>query len=131
MIGGSKPETADWKLDLLVREWTDPRDGKKEAFFRNLAGVVHDAASWPWKGQVGRWLGNRWTEWQVLVIFGALDNYPAILGGRWKDLEWVIVHVLCLILGVLGRLVGLRGEYDEYTPLELRGGEGNVRRKSQ
>lgn len=29
--------------ELVVREWTDPKDGQKESFFRNLNGLILDA----------------------------------------------------------------------------------------
>jgi len=117
---GDARETEEWKVDLLVREWTDPKDGQKEVFFRNMAGIVFDSDSWPWKGQAGKVIGSWWTEWQLWVVFGTLDNYPAILGGKWKYIEWVIVHVLTLVVGIIGSFVGLRSKYEEYTPLELR-----------
>lgn len=113
VLGNSQPDIEEWSIDLLVREWTDPKDGKKEVFFRNLAGIIEDFTS-------RSWIGHWWTEWQLWVVFGALDNYPAVLGGRWRGVEWVLVHLLCLVLGVLGKAVGLKGEYSEYTPRALR-----------
>lgn len=123
--GDSQPDTEEWKDVLLVREWSDPKDGQKEVFFRNLAGIVFDSPSGPWKSQVHKMLGNWWMEWQLWVVFGSLDNYPAIFGGKWKSIEFVAVHILCMVLRFLGTAVGLRGEYDEYTPSEFRGGNMN------
>ena len=111
-------EEFEWEKDLLVREWTSPRDGQKEIFFRNLAGVIHDSAKWPF----GEWSKGWWIELQLWVIFGAQDNYPAIFRGKWKVFEWSVVHALCWITAALGKVVGLRGSYEEYTPAQLRDG---------
>lgn len=105
-----------WNQDLLVREWTDPQDGQKEVFFRNLAGVVSEPKpTWVWG-----WLWGWWIELQVWIVGGELDNYSAIIGGRWRWVEWVVVHAVCVAARVLGGVLGLRGVYGEYTPIELR-----------
>jgi hypothetical protein len=43
-----------------------------------------------------------------------------VFGGRERRLEWIAVHAICWFVVIFGRVVGLKGSYDEYTPLELR-----------
>jgi hypothetical protein len=117
------PGEGEWDLDLVVQEWTSPLDGQKEIFFRNLAGVISEPKpAWVWG-----WVWGLWIELQIWVVGGELDNYPAVFGGRWGKgtlaLEWVIVRAMCLGAGILGGMVGLRGVYEEYTPVELRNGK--------
>jgi hypothetical protein len=128
-VGEGKGDDAEWERDLLVREFSEPRDGEKEVFFRNLAGVVNESK--PEYLQNGNWLllciWGWWVEWQVWFVGAEGDNFPAVLGGWGGRLEWVAVHVICWFVVILGRVVGLEGRYDEYTPVELR--RGNVSRK--
>jgi hypothetical protein len=120
--GDLKVENGEWEKVLLVREWTEPKDGEKEVFFRNLAGVVMEPkpvvsenASW-----LLRWLWGWWIEWQVWIVGAEGDNFTAVLGGKGGWVEWVVVHAICLLVVALGKTVGLKGRYDEYTPVELR-----------
>jgi hypothetical protein len=113
---GGKITDEDWEAEARGQEWTSPQDGRKEAFFRNLAGVVGEKRK-----------GGIWTVWEnvlvlmgVLVVFREFDNWPAFLGGRWRILEWILSHTVLWVVGVLGGLLGLKGEYEEYTPVELR-----------
>lgn len=48
--GVVRPEVGEWDLELRVREWTEPNDGEKEVFFRNLAGVVSEPRPGCWNG---------------------------------------------------------------------------------
>ncbi|KAH8669655.1 hypothetical protein BGZ60DRAFT_408005 [Tricladium varicosporioides] len=59
------------KDELVVKEWTDPEDGEKEIFFRNLNSAILDATS------NGLRKPNEWMlTWQLFTIFWQLDNFP-------------------------------------------------------
>jgi hypothetical protein len=115
---------------LVVKEWTDPADGQKEVFFRNLSSVIQDWVSA--EGPKREW----WLEWQLFVVFWGLDNWPVILrfGGIpiiGSLLEWVITHVVMGLAVLVGRVIGLRSIYEEYTPRRLseKRREGTAKRK--
>lgn len=111
--------------ELVVREWTDPADGKKEVFFRNLSSVIADEVK-AGNGRPREWL----LTWKLWVVFWGLDNWPVLfdveslpvvgrvvegLGvGRW--VEWMVTHVVLGAAVVVGRVPGLRSVYGEYTP---------------
>jgi uncharacterized RmlC-like cupin family protein len=74
--------------NLVVREWADPKDGQKEAFFRGLNGMLLDAAA----GRTPYVTGGRWDDWMLEVdlwnLFWRLDNWPVVLeGAAWPG--WV------------------------------------------
>ncbi|KAJ9621378.1 uncharacterized protein PV06_04810 [Exophiala oligosperma] len=113
--------------DLVVREWTVPEDGQKEAFFRMLNSFLTEdepeslyevpvpvprmARNW-----IERWIINV----QLNCIFWACDNWPLLVGndGRPGMVSWAATH---LVLGgsvALGYLLGLRGRYSEYVGKE-------------
>lgn len=119
-------EDSEWAKDLLVQEWTEPRDDEKEIFFRNLAGVVNEPVPQrlkTWAGEViAGWIWGFWVMVQVFLIFGVWDNYPAIFGGKWGGVERKAVRGLCWGAGLLGGLVGYKGVSKEYMPVGL--GEG-------
>jgi len=112
--------------ELVVKEWTDPADGEKEVFFRNLSSVILDCTK---DGPPTEW----WLTWQLFVVFWGLDNYPVFLGFGWLPLfgnilEGFITHAVLFVAGLLGKLVGLRSAYEEYTPTKSFKGaikEGN------
>ena len=122
---GGKIERSVWEQEVRGEEWTGPADGRKEAFFRNLAGVVGEEKAGGW------WV---WEEALVTVgVFAVMrrfDNWPAFFGngstgrvrrmrgGRW--LEWLVSHVVLAVVSWIGMVMGIRGEYEEYTPKELR-----------
>lgn len=111
-------------VDLVVEEWTDPADGEKEQFFRNISSVVLDNTktgppSEPWLGL------------QLFVIFAGLDNYPVFYSGPAclsvfsSSIEWAVTHLVLRLSAIIGSLMGLRAIYPEYTPLQvLRTKEG-------
>jgi hypothetical protein len=115
---GGKIPRSDWEAEVKGEEWTSPADGRKEAFFRNLSGAINDSK----KGRKG--IGKIWEELLVLMsVFAVMrefDNWPAFLGGRWRGVEWVVSHALLWVVSWMGMLVGVRGEYEEYTPKQLR-----------
>ncbi|KAE9381242.1 hypothetical protein N431DRAFT_424829 [Stipitochalara longipes BDJ] len=103
--------------DLVVKEWTDPADGQKEVFFRNLSSVILDCTK---DGPPKEW----WLTWQLFVVFWGLDNYPVFLKMAWVPLigsllEWALTHVLLVAAVFAGKIIGLRSVYGEYTPSTL------------
>ncbi|KAK3064985.1 hypothetical protein LTS18_014871 [Coniosporium uncinatum] len=96
-------------VGLLVREWTDPADGQKQLYFRNVMGLIEDRA-----GET--LLSNVWTLWQLFVVFSGNDNFPlllpvpAILGPLKPIVERNFTYTLLRILALLGSLVGLRSQ---------------------
>ncbi|KAB8205514.1 hypothetical protein BDV34DRAFT_100097 [Aspergillus parasiticus] len=97
--------------DLIVQEWTDPADGLKEVFFRNLNSVILERSGKGWFGSVVLML-------QLWTIFHKLDNWPVILDGPFY-VRWLLTHVVVGFGVRFGTLCGLRAVYDEYTPSEL------------
>lgn len=107
---------------VVVREWTEPRDGGKEVFFRNLNGLVLDfgKARAEDRSGVGRW----WEEWmlgnELRCLFWRCGNWPVLLrqDSWWSD--WMQRVVTKMVLGssvVLGMVLGRRGVYPEYCRL--------------
>ena len=120
------------EADLVVEEWTDPRDGEKEILFRNIFSTVGESQ---WKE--GWWGG--WLMWlQIMLVMWELDNFVVLcdLGGGggdgrgWKRVvETVATYAVMGSAAVVGRVVGLRAVREEYTPRGLfeaweRGKEG-------
>lgn len=100
---------------LIVKEWTAPADGEKEVFFRNLSSIIQEWSSS--EGPKREW----WLTLQLYVLFREMDNWPVILSSRCIPLfknafEWVITHVILFLASLLGSLMGLHGQYVEYTP---------------
>ncbi|KAI0140009.1 hypothetical protein F4776DRAFT_571439 [Hypoxylon sp. NC0597] len=91
---------------LVVREWTEPRDGVKEVFFRNLNGLILDVAG-------GSRSGGALLELELWNLFWRADNYPVILGSGW--LGGVATKVVMGAAVVLGWVVGCKGVYEEYS----------------
>jgi len=99
---------------LVVKEWTDPADGQKEVFFRNLSSVILDCTK---DGPPKEW----WLSWQLFVVFWGLDNYPVFLKVAGVPLigsllEWALTHLILVAAVLAGKIVGLRSVYAEYTP---------------
>lgn len=87
-VGAEGAEEGGEEEDLVVREWTDPKDGQKEAFFRGLNTIILDAVAGrpPYGG------GARWSAWMVEIdlwnLFWRLDNWPVVLdGAAWPG--WI------------------------------------------
>jgi hypothetical protein len=105
--------------DLVVEEWTDPADGEKERFFRNLFSAIGDLTASP--PAVGPPLGLQqfmplgwWISLQVMVISASFDNYPVLF---WEGTGGELLSKACLLcLALVGRVLGLKAEYVEYTP---------------
>jgi quercetin dioxygenase-like cupin family protein len=100
--------------ELIVKEWTDPEDGEKEVFFRNLSSVIEDATR---NGKPNEWSLTP----QLFVIFRALDNFPVLVDLGYvpvvgKGLEWAITHFVLGYALLLGLVLGWKSVYPEYTP---------------
>ncbi|KAI1320660.1 hypothetical protein F5Y16DRAFT_389706 [Xylariaceae sp. FL0255] len=96
---------------LEVREWTDPRDGGKEVFFRNLNGLILDAI----RDGEGSWR-MRTLELELNVLFMKQDNWPAFLDTSWwSPVQGIVSRFVVVGSAALGYLLGCRGIYDEYT----------------
>lgn len=86
------------KKDLIVEEWTDPADGQKEVFFRNLFGTLLEPAfEGMWAGEWRRWLWIWVVQWEG-------DNFLVVVdfGGGWVERG--------VILAIMGVLWGMGGE---------------------
>lgn len=90
--------------DLVIEEWTDPEDGLKQVFFRNLLGVIED--------KDGYW--GMYTPIQALLVMSKYDNYPQM--APWKFVSYGAFATA----RNLGKLLGLSPWYAEYTPEALR-----------
>ncbi|KAI3317724.1 hypothetical protein HD806DRAFT_360076 [Xylariaceae sp. AK1471] len=102
-------------IDLRIKEWTNPPDGDKEVFFRNILGVMIDRKS--------GLLGNIKVLLSLFVIMDAHDNFPVVVKGPvffGKGVQAVVRRGVTYLvkggLGFVGRVFGLKGSYAEYTP---------------
>lgn len=104
--------------ELIIWERTEPMDGEKEIFFRNLiSSLVDSSLGNPFSAQsIRRRLSVR-DVLQFLVTFRALDNYPLI----WNGVGRRYISYLILSIGdFCGRtFFGLKPFYIEYTPDHL------------
>ena len=98
-----RAENQDVDKDLVVEEWTDPQDGQKEVFFRNLSSVLQQNPD----------ASGHWIVLQLFIIFGAMDNYPVMVEGVAGR---VVTHVVLALAAFIGFFLGLRATYPEYTP---------------
>ncbi|KAI0882838.1 uncharacterized protein GGS22DRAFT_41611 [Annulohypoxylon maeteangense] len=94
--------------DLIVREWTEPKDGMKEVFFRNLNGLILDAAG----DKSGGWRSGVVLEVELWNLFWRADNYPVIWNGGWVGR--VATKVVMGVAVALGWVFGWKGVYEEY-----------------
>jgi hypothetical protein len=96
--------------ELVVREWTDPKDGKKEMFFRNLNGIILDAI----KDGDGSWK-MRTLDLDLHNLFWKMDNWPLVLNSWWPSwIQGLATRTMLWTLVVAGKIVGCRGVYSEY-----------------
>ena len=101
--------------ELVVEEWTDPFDGMKEVFFRNLNSVIIDTTQNP------TWWMDWWLSLQLFVVFAELDNYPVFWphSNGHETIHYLVTHSVLGVAQGLGRLLGAKGMYEEYTPSGL------------
>ena len=114
----------EWRRDpsdsslLVVEEWTDPADGEKELFFRNLCSALLDMTSFPSRAPPPTWLSvDWWILLQLFLIFREFDNYPLLYYGVTSRLA---TYLILRIAQIFGLILGLRGHYNEYTPEKAR-----------
>jgi mannose-6-phosphate isomerase-like protein (cupin superfamily) len=93
--------------DVVIEEWTDPEDGLKQVFFRNLLGVIEDSETY-WK---------KYTPIQALLVMSRYDNYAQIVPGV---LSKFATHAAFAVARALAPLLNLQPWYPEYTPESLR-----------
>ena len=107
--------------DLIAEEWTNPADGQKEMFFRNL----FSTASEPQYASNVSWLGDLWKTLQIMCVMWEMDNYLVLVDfggwrGGWRELvEAAFTYMVMGCMMALGRLCGCRAVSEEYTPKGL------------
>lgn len=93
--------------DVVTEEWTDPADGMKHVFFRNIFSTLQDADKY--------W--GLWTNLQALTTASTYDNFIQIVPGRGS---YIATHSLYAIVWVFAKLTGICAWQPEYTPNDLR-----------
>lgn len=97
--------------DVITEEWTDPADGVKHVFFRNIFSTLQDSEKY--------W--GRWTYIQALLVAATYDDFIEVVPGR---LSYTATHLLYASMRLFGRtfggMFGLRPWHEEYTPVSLR-----------
>ncbi len=109
------------KGDLVAEEWTDPRDGEKEIFFRNIFSTAGESQ---WRE---RWWGGVLIVLQMMLVMWELDNLIVLfdLGGAgdgsgWRGVvETAVTYAFMWSAAMTGRALGLKAVNDEYTPKHL------------
>ena len=107
--------------ELVAEEWTDPRDGEKEIFFRN---IFSTAGETQWKA---RWWGGVLILLQMMLVMWELDNLVVLwdLGGAgdgngWRGvLQTAVTYAFMWSAAMMGRAMGLKAVNEEYTPRHL------------
>ena len=121
--------------DLVAEEWTDPKDGEKEVFFRNIFSTVGEAQ---WKE---RWWGGGLMLLQMMIVMWELDNLVVLLdlGGPGNGsgcsgaVETLVTYAFMWSAAMAGRALGLKAVNEEYTPRHLlkAGEKGRSRGKTE
>ena len=107
--------------ELVAEEWTEPADGQKEIFFRNLFSTVLEPR---YRSDVS-WLGGLWTTLQIMCVMWEMDNYVVLVdfggdGGGWRAwVEATFTYTVMFLIVMLGRVCGCRAVNEEYTPEHL------------
>lgn len=107
--------------ELVMQAWTDPADGVKEVFFRNLNSIILDVENAT--NEFSRLLPTDWwVTWQILTISPGLDEFPVLVERFGRGLlAKAVSGVLLWVVARIGWLVGLKWSYKEYTPSEVVG----------
>ncbi|KAJ1334091.1 hypothetical protein MN608_04094 [Microdochium nivale] len=133
-----RSQTQRVEEELVVREWTDPKDGQKEGFFRNLNGIILDALASEARAHAERqdqqqhhrdhsgatrgrggllsWR-MRTLDLELNNLFWRMDNWPLVLDQDKGWPSWLHgAATRALLLGsvVLGWVFGFKGVYPEY-----------------
>lgn len=93
--------------EVVTEEWTDPEDGVKHVFFRNIFSTLEDSERY-WKS---------WTYLQALYVAAHSDDWVQVVPGR---VSWAATHTLYAAVRGVGGLLGLQPWQEEYTPQDLR-----------
>ena len=107
--------------ELIAEEWTDPTDGQKEIFFRNIFSTILE----PQYNSNVYWLGQLWRTLQVNCVMWELDNYAVLVDfggwrGGWRNVvEAALTYIVMGLLMTLGRICGCKAVNEEYTPQHL------------
>ncbi|KAI0376285.1 hypothetical protein F5Y04DRAFT_273873 [Hypomontagnella monticulosa] len=106
-------EEENGEEELVVREWTEPKDGAKEVFFRNLNGLILDATAGEGKGKEMSAWGEAVLTLELWNLFWRADNYPVVAGPGLVG--GVATRVVMGAAVALGWVLGCRGVYEEYS----------------
>ena len=109
------------EMDLVAEEWTDPRDGEKEVFFRNIFSTAGESQ---WKE---RWWGGTLILLQMMLVMWELDNLVVLVdlggagdGSGWRGaVETAVTYAVMWSAAMTGRALGLKAVHEEYTPKHL------------
>jgi hypothetical protein len=100
-----------------MTEWTDPNDGDKAIFFRNVISCIKDKEDGLWSGMM--------LLLSLFVVMHHHDNYPVLysgptfLGTRVQlAIRRMVTHGVLKVAAVFGFFAGLKGTYSEYSPLD-------------
>lgn len=101
--------------DLIIWERTEPNDGEKEIFFRNMIlSLIDSSIGNPYSSKN---INNHFSIrdiLQILIIFRSLDNYPIIWNSFGKK---YFTYFILNIANLFGKLFfSLKPIYIEYTP---------------
>ena len=109
---GNEREDAeeDDEFEVVVREWTEPCDGQKEIFFRNLMSILEDQSKYRFKWMI---------PVQLFTTFGVMDNYPVVVQSNSKTVEKVVTYTAISVASLIADFIGIQGVYREYTPKPL------------
>ena len=109
------------ETDLVAEEWTDPRDGEKEIFFRNIFSTVGES-QWRerWWGGIVMWLQMMLVMWELDNLIVLFDLGEAGDGSGWRGVvETAATYAFMWFAAMTGRALGLKAVNNEYTPNHL------------
>ena len=108
-------------MDLVAEEWTDPGDGEKEVFFRNILSTLKESQ---WREG---WWGGSLMLLQIMLVMWEMDNPVVLLdlggagdGGGWRGaVETAVTYAFMWLVAMMGKALGLKAVNEEYTPDHL------------
>ncbi|KAK0512616.1 hypothetical protein JMJ35_004633 [Cladonia borealis] len=108
-------------MDLVAEEWTDPGDGEKEVFFRNILSTLKESQ---WREG---WWGVVLMLLQIMLVMWELDNPVVLLdlggpgdGDGWRGaVETAVTYAFMWSVAMMGKALGLKAVNEEYTPKYL------------
>lgn len=95
------------EAETTVFERTEPRDGRKQGFFRNFVSLCNDYGGL-----------DKIPPLQVFKTFAEWDNYPIGNAAWMASMRSAIVGITWAVGGIAG-LCGYRAVYKEYMPPDL------------